>query len=155
MALLSINQTSFLGNDVMQLGLVQRLDTGSADCSPSAATAAATALAAANVSAVIGFGCSDGAKVASPPLAAKQIPLVSFEATSTHLSNSSAFPYFLRVVSADSAQASVIAAIVAKYEWANIGLLATLTDYVRVIVACCRFTSFCRVNRARVRCKPR
>ncbi|XP_065174467.1 metabotropic glutamate receptor 6-like [Sycon ciliatum] len=58
-----------------------------------------------------------------------QLPMVSYGATSTQLSMSSSFPYFLRTIPSDRGTARAIARMIRTLDWEFVGLIHTADDF--------------------------
>ncbi|XP_065177532.1 uncharacterized protein LOC135808291 [Sycon ciliatum] len=58
-----------------------------------------------------------------------KIPLISFGATSSDLSNKTSHPYFFRTCPGDNNQADVARDLVARYNWTKIGIIGTSDPY--------------------------
>lgn len=74
---------------------------------------------------VVGYTWSVNAVAGSRILTAFNTPVISHSAASVELSDKSNFPTFNRVLGPDDSQARAVAAVVNKYGWKRVGVLAT------------------------------
>lgn len=81
--------------------------------------------------AVIGPGCSAPAYSAHDTLAAADVPLISGSATSSRLSNETAYPYFFRTIGPDGAQARAMVDLAKKLNATSASIVSDTSPFAQ------------------------
>ena len=81
--------------------------------------------------AVIGPGCSAPAYSAHDTLAAADVPLISGSATSSRLSNETAYPYFFRTIRPDGAQARAMVDLAKKLNATSASIVSDTSQFAQ------------------------
>ena len=96
---------------------------------------ATTALLSADVHVVVGAVRSNCSILAARRFGDAGVPMLSMSSTAAVLSNTTRFPTFFRIPPSDMYQSRALAALVARFQWSRVGIIATANPYASALAA--------------------